>query len=55
MGELRYEEIQAQAYRLWGYVAKGGSAALWLRSKDFAAEDKRAIEAAFARLRRRAR
>lgn len=54
MRELNYEEVQAQAKALWGYVQRGGNAVKWLRSKAFTTEDQGAICAAYTALLKRA-
>jgi len=48
------DDIERQAEALREYVRRGGLAERWLRSKDFAPEDRRAILAAYRREREQA-
>jgi hypothetical protein len=41
--ELDPQAVAHQAAQLEQYLAKGGDAYVWLRSKDFAPDDRRAI------------
>lgn len=43
MREFSDEELRWQASKLAHYVKHGGSAKVWLDSKDFTAEDRRVI------------